>query len=144
MAWWGCRMLPSSSSVIGGRFGRGPRRLVVIAAAVSLAVAAGLAFLSSAGSAAAAVADAVRAAAVPIVPVSGACAGQNAEVVEATNAPYVFQAWIGCGGIGFARSSDGGASYSAAAEMPGSGGGWDPSIAVGPTGTVYVAYMLSS
>lgn len=76
--------------------------------------------------------------------ISGACAGQNAEVVEATASPYVYQAWIGCGGIGYVRSTDSGATYSAAVEVPGSGGGWDPSLAVGPTGTVYVAFMLSS
>jgi hypothetical protein len=84
-------------------------------------------------------------AATPTVEVSGNCGGQNAEVEEATAAPgYVYQVWIGCGGIGYARSTDGGATYSAAVEMPGSGGAWDPSIAVGPTGNVYVAYMLSS
>jgi hypothetical protein len=94
--------------------------------------------------AAIAAAPAARAAA-PITEVSGNCSGQNAEVEEATAAPsYIYQLWIGCGGIGFARSTDGGTSYSAAVEMPGSGGGWDPSIAVGPTGIVYVAYMLSS
>jgi hypothetical protein len=80
-----------------------------------------------------------------ITNVSQNCAGQNAEVEEATAAPsFIYQVWIGCGGIGYARSTDGGATYSAAVEMPGSGGAWDPSIAVGPTGTVYVAYMLSS
>jgi hypothetical protein len=93
---------------------------------------------------AAATAPAARAAA-PITEVSGNCAGQNAEVEEATAAPnLIYQLWIGCGGIGYARSTDGGATYSAAVEMPGSGGGWDPSIAVGPTGIVYAAYMLNS
>ena len=84
-------------------------------------------------------------AAAPITEVSGTCAGQNAEVEEATaGSSLIYQAWIGCGGIGFARSANDGTSYSAAVEMPGSGGGWDPAIAVGPTGIVYVAYMLSS
>jgi hypothetical protein len=79
------------------------------------------------------------------VNVSQNCAGQNAEVEEATASPgFVYQVWIGCGGIGYARSTDGGATYSPAVEMPGSGGAWDPSIAVGPTGIVYVAYMLSA
>jgi hypothetical protein len=83
-------------------------------------------------------------AAAPITEVSN-CAGQNAEVEEATAAPdLIYQLWIGCGGIGYARSTDGGATYSAAVEMAGSGGGWDPSIAVGPTGIVYAAYMLNS
>ncbi|HLX50268.1 MAG TPA: carbohydrate binding domain-containing protein [Streptosporangiaceae bacterium] len=93
----------------------------------------------------AAAVPAAQAAAAPVVEVSGNCGGQNAEVEEATAAPaLIYQVWIGCGGIGFARSTDGGASYGAAVEMPGSGGGWDPAIAVGPAGTVYVSYMLSS
>ena len=92
----------------------------------------------------AAAAPAARAG-VSIINVSQNCAGQNAEVEEATAAPsFIYQVWIGCGGIGFARSTDGGGTYSAGVEMPGSGGAWDPSIAVGPTGNVYVAYMLSS
>jgi len=79
------------------------------------------------------------------IDVSANCAGQNAEVEEATAAPgFIYQVWIGCGGIGYSRSADGGASYSAAVEMPGSGGAWDPAIAAGPTGIVYVSYMLSS
>jgi hypothetical protein len=92
----------------------------------------------------AATAPAARATAA-IIDVSQGCAGQNAEVEEATAAPgFIYQVWIGCGGIGYARSTDGGATYSTAVEMPGSGGAWDPSVAVGPTGNVYVAYMLSS
>jgi hypothetical protein len=75
--------------------------------------------------------------------VSGACPGRNAEVEAATAAPrYVYQVWIGCGGIGYARSTDGGATYSATREMPDSAHGWDPAVAVGPTGIVYVAYMI--
>jgi hypothetical protein len=80
-----------------------------------------------------------------ITVISQACGGQNSEVEEATAAPsYIYQVWIGCGGIGYSRSTNGGASYSTAVEMPGSGGAWDPAIAVGPTGNVYVAYMLNS
>jgi hypothetical protein len=84
------------------------------------------------------------AAAGQIINISGACAGQNAEVEAATASPYIYQVWIGCGGIGFARSTDSGATYSSAVELPGSGGAWDPSIAVGPTGIVYAAFMLSA
>ena len=91
-----------------------------------------------------ALAPAARAASGP-VDVSQNCSGQNAEVEEATaGSALIYQVWIGCGGIGFSRSTNGGASYSAAVEMPGSGGAWDPAIAVGPTGIVYVSYMLSS
>lgn len=52
-----------------------------------------------------------------IVEVSGNCGGQNAEVEEATAAPdSIYLVWIGCGGIGYSRSTDGGATFSAAVE----------------------------
>jgi hypothetical protein len=79
----------------------------------------------------------------PMTDISRGCAGSSAEVEEATAAPgYVYATWIGCGGIGFARSADSGARFSAAVTVPGSAGhSWDPAIAVGPDGTVYVSYM---
>src|SRR5690242_15028736 len=47
----------------------------------------------------------------PITQVSH-CPGSNAEVETATGAPhYVYDLWIGCGGIGFARSTDGGLNF---------------------------------
>src|SRR5262249_28605362 len=66
-----------------------------------------------------------------------------AEVETGTaQARYVYDLWIGCGGIGFARSTDGGLHFSAPIQVPGSAGRtWDPAIAVGPDGTVYAAYM---
>jgi hypothetical protein len=85
------------------------------------------------------------------------CAGRNAEVVQAADGRYVYELWIGCGGIGFARSTDGGRSFGNPLTMPESAGqgfyqnssvsglpkyGWDPAIAVGPNGTVYVSYMV--
>jgi hypothetical protein len=71
------------------------------------------------------------------------CPGNNAEVVEAAARPrLVYAAWIGCGGIGFARSTDGGAHFTKPVRMPGSGGfSWDPAVTVAPDGTLYVAYM---
>jgi hypothetical protein len=40
----------------------------------------------------------------PVTDVSSACAGQNAEVEQAVAPPhYVYEAWIGCHGEGFAR-----------------------------------------
>jgi hypothetical protein len=71
------------------------------------------------------------------------CPGQNAEVETATGAPhYVYDLWIGCGGIGFARSTDGGLHFGPSVRAPGSAGfSWDPAIAVAPDGTVYVAFM---
>ncbi|HYZ54580.1 MAG TPA: sialidase family protein [Streptosporangiaceae bacterium] len=75
--------------------------------------------------------------------ISSGCAGQNAEVEEATAPPnYVYDLWIGCNSIGFARSTDGGKTFGAPVTMPGSGGfSWDPAITVAPNGTVYAAYM---
>src|SRR5215472_12204656 len=41
----------------------------------------------------------------PVTQVS-TCGGSNAEVEQATAKPhYVYEAWIGCGGEGFARSA---------------------------------------
>jgi hypothetical protein len=119
-----------------------PQRRLLALAAVSALAFAGLSSLAAPALAGAA--QPTRAAASQILNISGACAGQNAEVEAATASPYVYQVWIGCGGIGFARSADSGATYGSAVELAGSGGAWDPAIAVGPTGTVYAAYMLSA
>jgi hypothetical protein len=80
----------------------------------------------------------------PVQDVSRACRGPNAEVETATAAPnFVYDLWIGCNGIGFARSTDDGRHFDRAIEVPGSARSatWDPSIAVAPDGTVYAAYM---
>lgn len=80
----------------------------------------------------------------PMEDISSRCGGQNAEVEEASAAPrFVYALWIGCHGIGFARSTDGGLHFSWPITIPGSTGrSWDPAIAVAPSsGTVYVAYM---
>jgi hypothetical protein len=78
----------------------------------------------------------------PIIDVSNACAGPNAEVEQAVAPPhYVYEAWIGCGGEGFSRSVDGGAHFSAPIMLPKSSGSDDPAVAVGPDGTVYVSYL---
>ena len=74
--------------------------------------------------------------------VSGACAGQNAEVEQAVGKPhYVYEAWIGCGGEGFARSTDGGLHFGKPITLPDSSDSDDPAIAVAPNGTVYVSYL---
>jgi hypothetical protein len=92
----------------------------------------------------------------PVSEVSRGCKGQNAEVEQAVRYPYVYETWIGCGGIGFARSTDGGQSFGRPIQVPGSAGsgsvitdgrylpksGWDPAIAVAPDGAVYVSYMI--
>jgi hypothetical protein len=78
----------------------------------------------------------------PVTDVSSACPGQNAEVEQAVAPPhYVYEAWIGCGGEGFARSVDGGAHFSAPITLPDSSGSDDPAVAVAPDGTVYVSYL---
>jgi len=78
----------------------------------------------------------------PVTDVSSACAGQNAEVEQAVAPPhYVYEAWIGCGGEGFARSVDGGAHFSKPITLPDSSGSDDPAVAVAPDGTVYVSYL---
>jgi hypothetical protein len=76
------------------------------------------------------------------------CPGRgNAEVVQAVDGRYVYEAWIGCNrGIGFARSVDGGKRFGPSKAVLGSHRKglhtWDPAIAVAPNGTVYVAYMV--
>ena len=81
--------------------------------------------------------------------VDAACAsGGNAEVESAydPSAAILYDAWIGCGGIGFARSLDGGFSFQTATTVLGStnGSSWDPSVAVAPNGTVLVGFMHSN
>jgi hypothetical protein len=82
----------------------------------------------------------------PVTEVS-TCGGYNAEVVQATAKPhYVYEAWIGCGGEGFARSTDGGLHFSKPIMLPGSAssrstGTDDPAVAVAPDGTLYVSWI---
>ncbi len=80
----------------------------------------------------------------PISDISKSCAGQNAEVEQATDPArgYVYEEWMGCGNrIAFARSTDGGLHFSRPIVLPDSAGGWDPSLAVAPNGDVYAAFM---
>jgi hypothetical protein len=85
----------------------------------------------------------------PISDVSASCAGQNAEVEQAVDPTlgYVYETWMGCRGIAFARSTDGGLTFDRPISVPGSVGSnvnaWDPAIAVAPDGTVYAAFMLA-
>jgi hypothetical protein len=55
----------------------------------------------------------------PITDVS-TCAGQNAEVEQAVDARlgYVYDEWMGCRGIAFARSTDGGRTWGAPVSLP--------------------------
>jgi len=89
--------------------------------------------------------------------ISRGCRGQNAEAEQAVDGRFVYVTWIGCDGVGFARSTNGGRSFTRPMTVPDSIGhgahhsgigsglpkyGWDPSIAVARDHTVYVAYML--
>jgi hypothetical protein len=71
--------------------------------------------------------------------------GQNAEVEQAVDpsGSYVYEEWIGANAIGFARSTDGGRHFKRPVKLRASGGGWDPSLAVAPNGTVYAAFMVT-
>jgi hypothetical protein len=86
----------------------------------------------------------------PITDVSASCSGQNAEVEQGVDPAlhYVYEIWMGCRGIAFARSIDGGLTCQAPISIPGSVGSnvnsWDPAVAVAPDGTVYAAFMLAA
>ena len=74
--------------------------------------------------------------------------GSNAEVMQAVDGRYVYEAWIKVKhGIGFARSVNGGRTFGPALTVPGSLVGkfhaWDPAVAVARDGTLYVAYMMN-
>jgi BNR/Asp-box repeat len=82
----------------------------------------------------------------PVTEVS-TCGGYNAEVEQAVAPPhYVYEAWIGCGGEGFARSTDGGLHFSNPIMLPDSASSRstftdDPAVAVAPDGTLYVSWI---
>jgi hypothetical protein len=82
----------------------------------------------------------------PVVQLSTGCSGPDAEVGQAVSANFVYEVWRGCGGVAFARSTDGGLAFGAPVVLPGSAhaGTDDPSISVAPDGTVYVGYMIDS
>ena len=85
----------------------------------------------------------------PISDISATCAKQNAEVEQAVDPATgdIYEEWIGCSGIGFSRSTDGGQTWSPAITLPTGGGAgkktWDPAVAVAPNGTVYASFMVS-
>ena len=85
----------------------------------------------------------------PVNELSASCSGPNAEIEQAAdrNLGYVYETWMGCRGIAFARSVDGGRSFEEPITVPGSVGSnrnsWDPAVTVAPDGTVYAAFMIS-
>src|SRR5437660_1094889 len=70
----------------------------------------------------------------PVSDLSGSCSGQNAEVEQTVDPMlgYVYEEWMGCQGIAFARSIDGGITFSDPIPLPGSVGStvnsWDPAL----------------
>lgn len=114
------------------------RRLIAVLGGVALLVVASPAYASVTSYAVNSLSD-----------ITTRCAGQNAEVeqaVDRTNG-YVYEEWMGCSGIAFARSTDGGVHFDAPISVPGSVGSdlnsWDPAVTVAPNGTVYAAFMIS-
>jgi hypothetical protein len=85
----------------------------------------------------------------PNVNISASCSGQNAEVLQAVDRTlgYVYEEWMGCRGIAFARSTDGGRTFETPISVPGSVGSnvnvWDPVVAVASDGTVYAGFMIA-
>ena len=122
----------------------GTFRIVTVLSAIAVAAAVGTPAAQAAGAAAA---DAPTAAyhVGPITDIS-VCAGQNAEVEQAVDARlgYVYEEWMGCQGIAFARSTDGGRTWSAPVSLKGTSNHntWDPAVAAAD-GTVYASFMLS-
>jgi hypothetical protein len=78
-----------------------------------------------------------------VTDISRSCPGSNAEPQQAadTTGTFLYEVWAGCGGIGFARSTDGGQHFRPPVMLPASAGAWDPAITVGPDGTVYASFM---
>lgn len=75
------------------------------------------------------------------------CSEPSAEVEQAS-APaldQVYEMWMGCGrsrSIGFARSTNGGVTFSKPLLLPDSTAStWDPAIAVGADGVIYASFM---
>jgi len=85
----------------------------------------------------------------PVIDISASCSSQNAEVEQAVDQKlgYVYEEWMGCRGIAFTRSTDGGATFQTPISVPGSIGSnvntWDPAVTVAPDGTVYAAFMIA-
>jgi len=81
--------------------------------------------------------------------ISASCSGQNAEVLQAVDRTlgYVYETWMGCRGIAFARSTDGGRTFETPISVPGSVGSnvnvWDPVVTVAGDGTVYAGFMIA-
>lgn len=87
---------------------------------------------------------------VAISELSRSCPASSSEVEEAVDPKIgaVFADWIGCDrqSIAFVRSTDGGRHFSKPVLLAGSVNQvvWDPAVSVGPTGTLYVSFMIAA
>jgi hypothetical protein len=117
----------------------------VLKALGAVAIAVLISIITTLGVASAAVTYSVG----PNVNISASCSGQNAEVLQAVDRTlgYVYETWMGCRGIAFARSTDGGQHFQTPISVPGSVGSnvnvWDPVVAVAGDGTVYAGFMIA-
>src|SRR5436853_1804369 len=118
------------------------RSIAVVAALMGLAVAFGATPVLGAG-------KTYSVGPINDVSAPSSCTGDNAEVEQAvdTRLGYVYEDWMGCKGIGFARSTDGGRTFDMPISLPDATGSnynsWDPAVAVAPDGTVYAVFMLT-
>jgi hypothetical protein len=84
-----------------------------------------------------------------VTDISTSCGMSNAEVEQAVDPAlgYVYEVWMGCSKIAFARSTDGGRTFAKPISVDGGPGShynsWDPAVTVAPNGTVYAAYMIA-
>jgi hypothetical protein len=112
---------------------------------LALAALAGIALFVAAPKAHAGVAYGVR----PVTDLTAGCGGGADEIEQATDPAlgYVYEEFMGCGSIYFARSTDGGATFSRPLSLPASASfernAWDPAVAVSPTGIVYAVFMTA-
>jgi hypothetical protein len=133
-------MMQLAASALFGEGARVINRLGLLAAAVALIAISTMAVASAAAS---------TYTVSPNVNISSSCSGQNAEVLQAVDRGlgYVYETWMGCNGIAFARSTDGGRTFGKPISVPGSIGSnvntWDPVVTVAPDGTVYSAFMIA-
>src|SRR2546423_9989158 len=84
----------------------------------------------------------------PVTDISASCSSQNAEIEQAVDqkAGYVYEAFMGCRGIAFDRSTNGGATFETPISVPGSIGSdlntSESALPRPPHGTVVPAVLV--
>ncbi len=86
-----------------------------------------------------------------LISINGMFLPGNAETVQAIDPTNgnIYEAWMGCNGIGFARSTDGGKTFQQSFEISGSdnsavSNSWDPALAVSRDGILYLSFMFQN